>query len=387
MSAALALLMLCLFAATAGAQDMQMQVYFARDALDAKTAQRLIELMAREFPQAQWTALLEEETGKSLREMIFSDQAPQMAVCAPGEAYVFAKEGIIVPLERHIADVKLMQRQVIDACTYNEHLYMAPLVARHRQMAVNRRMLEREHLGYMISAKEHPVWFPTEFDQILEEFALSGEPAMEIWPARVQDCAALEAFLQAIYGGTLLSEDGVICQADNASTLAGLCWLRDRVKGEMVSVAKSRGNALQNFIKGETAIFIDWLPGDGTTYARTLQQNGVELVTMPYPSSSGLPIRAYELTGMCVLAGEDAEQMTLGMEAAAFVCEDAQAQIVLGDRAIWQDSAVWLPLMNANDRGATLRSLFCGVIEGVLSGEAQPKEALSVLNAAMRAME
>lgn len=50
---------------------------------------------------------------------------------------------------------------------------MVPLTATQRQIAVNRRLLERQHFDYLTSATEHPVWYPMEFDQLLEDFALA----------------------------------------------------------------------------------------------------------------------------------------------------------------------------------------------------------------------
>ena len=36
-----------------------------------------------------------------------------------------------------------------------------------------------------------------------------------------------------------------------------------------------------------------------------MEKNGIEIVEMPYPSSTGFVIRSFELTGACVAAGTD----------------------------------------------------------------------------------
>ncbi len=385
-AAAWILMGMMLLGAAGAAAQTQMQVYFAEGTLDVQQAHRLIELTQRAYPQAEWTAICEEETGESLRERILSDRAPQIAVCAPGEASAWAREGMLAPLGGRVADQAQMQPQVISACMWEGEMIMAPLAAHHRQMAVNRRMLEQERLGYMIDYKEHPVWYPSEMDQILEEFYLSGTAAMEIWPARVQDCAAIEALIQSIYGGTLLSEDGQKSRAGESAALAGLSWLRDRVQQGGIGMAQSREEALERFLAGETAIFIDWMERDSALYAERLEENGIELVLMPYPTTAGLPIRSFELAGVCVFkSGHEAEQ-ALGIQAMEFWCEDMQAQLILGDRAVWQDDAIWLPMMNAGETGPALRSLLCSVLDPVLAGQIDPKDALLVIDTALEAL-
>ncbi|MFR2494153.1 MAG: hypothetical protein ACLTBF_00025 [Christensenellales bacterium] len=107
-----------------------------------------------------------------------------------------------------MTDADRIDEQVLGACVQDESLFMLPLVARHRQMAVNRRLMEKRRLDSMTNPIEHPLWYPMEFDQILEEFALADHPAMEIWPAEPENSGALEAMLQALYGGAWLDDKG-----------------------------------------------------------------------------------------------------------------------------------------------------------------------------------
>lgn len=169
---------------------------------------------------------------------------------------VWAKEGLFEGLDVCAGDMEAVNSQVISACTEDGRLYMAPLTATQRQIAVNRRLLERQHFDYLTSATEHPVWYPMEFDQLLEDFALAKTPAVEIWEPRPEDCAALEALIQAIYGGTMLTEDGRHSQIEHVNVRAGLEWLRDRVRNGMIAQAESRQDALEHFLSGKTALFI-----------------------------------------------------------------------------------------------------------------------------------
>ncbi|MDO5299283.1 MAG: extracellular solute-binding protein [Clostridia bacterium] len=379
----LALLLLAAGMQAACAEQTDMQVYIAEGALERETAQRLLALLGRAYPQAEWVAVFQEETGESLREMVLEDRAPQLAICTPQEAAPWAKEGLLVPLDGRISDAQMIQRQVLDACRQGDSVFMAPLAARHRQMIVNRRMLEKRRLSYMMNTIEHPVWYPTEFYQILEEFMLADIPALEIWPAQPQDCAALEALVQAIYGGALLSEDGKTCVANNGATLAGLSWLREMVAGGMITYAGSREEALEHFLAGETAFFIDWTDEEERLHARELRD--MDWFVMPYPTASGLPIRSFDVAGVAAFMGTDAAQRAIALQAIAFLHENAQTQLILGDRAIWQDDAIWLPCLSASSMGTTLRSLFCEAVNSVMEQGQTPEQALRVLQAAMEA--
>ncbi len=363
--AALALLwVLC-----AGTAQAEVEVFFARGAMEEAKAHQLMELTERAFPEEEWTAVFEEE--ENLRDRVLSDRAPHAAVCAPGEAEVWAREGLLVPLHVKMADK--MQKEVLDACTVREKVFLLPLSAEHRQMAVNRRLLDQEHLGYMTGVQEHPVWYPAEFDQILEEFTLSGAPGLEIWPAEPGSSAALEALIQAIYGG-IIGADG-----DNRNVQAGLSWLRDRVANGMIGIVPTRETALAHFLEGKTAIFLDWMPQETAAHAEKM--NGGELTVMPYPTSYGLPVRSFEVTGLCVF---DSEKQDLVKKAAEFWNEDPQAQRILGERAIWQDDALWLPVMTGEK--SILHGLFCAALNGVITGRTTPDAALYMLEEAMKAL-
>lgn len=377
---------LMLLAAGARAQET-MRVYVARDALNEQTARQLVEMIARAYPQAEWEAQFEAQTDEDLRTLVLDDRAPALAICAPGEALPWAQEGMLLPLQSAIAGQSRIQPQVLDCCVLEENLFMAPLVARHRQLAVNVGRFEAQRLHYMLDELTHPVWYPTEFYQILEEFLLDDETAMEVWPAQMQTSEALFAMVQAIYGGSLLSEDGTLCQANSPEMHAGLRWLCETVECGLIGVAQSREEALAHFVSGETAIFADWTAQEAARQKEALEENGVQVQAMPYPTSIGLPVRAFTVTGVCAFAGGDTARDALAVRAASFLHENAQAQAMLGGRAIWRDNAVWLPSLDTGSRGSTLRSLFCEAINQTLCGEAETKEALDRVQAAMDALK
>ena len=162
---------------------------------------------------------------------------------------------------------------------------------------------------------------------------------------------------------------------------AGVQWLSDSIEDEMIGYCETREDALARFLNGETAIFIDW--------TRRLQQeamdSGQEIVQRPYPASAGLPVRSFELTGVCAFASGDAARDARLIRACANLHD--RAQDVLGSRGIWQDGALWPASLDRDDRGATLRSLFGQALCRVIEEKEDARDALMRVQTAMDALQ
>ena len=374
---AAAVIIALLFVSGAMAQE-SMRVYVQDGMLEGAQTQRLLALL--EDGENQWTLMQGEQ---SLRQLVLAGEAPDLAICSPGEARPWAKEGMLQSLQTHIGSQQRVQRQVLIQCVYDEELFMAPLVAHHRQMAVNGRLMDEMGLGYMLDSQTYPVWYPAQFYQILEEFLLHNAVALDVWRPDMEDSAPLEALTQAIYGGMLLSEDGTDCQADSSAMCAGMQWLADAIDDEMIGCCETREEALERFLDGETAIFIDWTKA----LERQLEQTGKlpEISARPYPSAIGLPVRSFELMGVCAFSSGDTARDAQLVQACVRLHEGVQD--VLGPRGIWQDGAIWLTGLEATDSGATLRSLFAAALHDVMEGKLRADDALMRVQAAMDALE
>ena len=374
-----ALVLMVLLVSGAAAQDA-MRLYVEEDALEEGQIRQVLALLGQE--DAQWI-LMEDE--RPLRELVLAGESPDLAICAPAQARPWAREGMLMELQTHISSQRRMQRQVLDQCVENEALFMAPLKARHRQMAVNGRMMEEIGLGYMLDEQAYPVWYPAQFYQILEEFLIRDRIAVDIWHADLDSSAPLEALAQAIYGGMLLSEDGATCEAGSMDMIAGVRWLCDAVDDGLIGYCEKKEDALERFVSGETAIYLDWTESLGRKLESVIREKDLHLETRPYPAAVGLPVRSFDLIGVCAFASEEASRDTRLGKACAQLHEHAQE--LLGVRGVWQDGALWLAGMDAHDAGATLRSLFCSALESVIEKGKTAEEALLHVQAAMEALE
>ena len=374
-------MLLLLMACMASGGQAQMRVFVARDAMDEGAARQLIGLLADAFPQETW--LLEMEEKESLDALIMQDRAPQLALCMAQDAMPWAREGMLLPLA--LEGQEAVQEEVLSCCRLDEELYMVPVCAYHRVMAVNREMLEKKRLGYLLNGTEHPVWYATQFYQVMEEFMLDGETAFEIWPPDAESSAGIEALVQVIGGGALMSGDDQTAQADSEEILAGVRWLSDMVRSGMAGYAPSREKALGRFLEGETAVFIDWTPDMQRMYAERIRESGMELAIMPYPSSIGETTRVFSLAGAAAFDSGDEDRNALALRAAAFLGEDERAAAIAGGRKTGRDDAAWLPDMENFEGGATMRALFARVLRAVLEEGADAEAALSLAQTAMEA--
>jgi len=357
-----------LLAVISGASAQEtLRLYVEDGAMDSAQAQRLLAVLCQDAGDAQWTL---ESGERTLRELVLADCTPDLAICRPRTARPWAQEGMLLALHEYIPEQSRMQRQALDLCIYGEAMFMAPLAASHRQMAVNRTAFEQMGLEDMLDRRMYPVWYPVQFDQILEEFMIRDRTAADIWRAEEGSSAALEALTQAIHGGRLLEEDGETCRAGGEEMVAGVQWLADAVNDGLIDRQETREAALLRFLQGETAIFFDWTRALERQLEDVIRQKQLDIVTVPYPAAMGIPVRSFDLTGVCAFAsGDTARDARLARACAALY---AAAQDVLGPAGIWQDGAIWLPSLEGSDAGATLRGLMCAAInEAVETGGAE----------------
>ena len=380
--AALFVLLGCLAAGVQAEEAVRMEVYAAEAAMDVQTAEDLVRLLGDAFPQAAWTLM--DAQGGSLRQRVMDDRAPDLAICAPGEAMPWAKEGLLLPLDGRISGASRIQRAALEPGVWEERLYMAPLLARHRQMAVNADRIEQMQMDYLLDSAAYTAWLPPQLEHVLKETSMAEEMGMEVWPPDGDEGEAVMALVQALYGGAWLGDEGEVCVGTPAAIL-GAGWLGEMVECGAVGYVESRQAALKNFLAGETAVFIDWTEADERRWQRLGTDAPFTLKTMPYPSADGVPVRSFDLAGVCAFDTGDTERNALLMRAVSFLHENGEMQALLGDRVIWQDDAVWLRIPDAEACGATRMRLAGGALAAVLAGEANARTVFAGVQAAMDA--
>lgn len=363
-------LMLALVCGMVAAEEA-ISVYIAPDSLTKEASLALVQRLAQAMPAAV------DDGDSTLWQRVMAGDAPQLAICTAQEAARYAGEGLLLPLDMEAEDAERIAEAVLSACTLDGELFIAPLYARHRRMAVNRRLMEKLQVAALMDERVFPVWQPMQLVQVMEEAALSGMYAFEVWPCG-EDGGALLALIQALYGGAFVTEEGV--QADNDAAVMALEWLCDAADAEMIGMVGSREEALRHFLDGETVLFIDWSDEDAQRYAASGEEK-MTFVRMPYPSSLGLPVRDMQVTGIAAFRTGDVQRDAQLAKAAQLLARDDQVRRVLGERGIEADDAFWLASPGESGVSA-LRALTGAAVDAVLSGEMEAEAALRLAQAA-----
>ena len=374
-TALIAVLMLAFFCGAA-AQEKDMEVYVSPGCLTEDAALALVQLLSQAYGQVEFTCS-GDESG-TLWQRVMDGDGPHLAICTAQEAARYAKEGLLLPLDVDAQEAERIAKEVLSACMQEDERFMAPLYARHRRMAVNQRKMEELQIAALMDERVFPVWQPMQLYQVLEEAALAGAPAMELWPCSGEDGDAPLAFMQALYGGEIVQRSSV--QADNDAAVLALEWMQELVEADYIGIAESRAQALKNFLDGKTVLFIDWTDEDARAYAR-LGADKEELVSRPYPSSTGLPVRDMQVIGVAAFETGDEETDALLGQAAAFLAQDEQAKRLIVERGIYDDGGLWLSFPGAGGGGSALCALMGEAVDAALTGKMSAQAALRLAQA------
>lgn len=377
--AALALLLVAL---AAGAQA-ERTLYVAQGTISAEQARGIAALLEAEMGES-FALRLQEETGESLDALVMDGCAPQLAIIFAPQAIPWAREGLLLPLDGYVTQVGRMAQPLVDACVFDEKLMIAPLITYRCQMAVSPVRMAETGMGYLLDRRAHPVWYPSEFVQALDEIAIRCAPGMAVWPPQEGNTLFMEALLQGVSGMSLADVETGAYAADVADLEDALTWIEDMLCAGLITTAESREDALDGFLSGETAIFPDWTAADSAAHAEEIEKE--EIMLLPYPSLDGVQMRAVELVGVCAFDGGGAQESALLRRAVSLITGES-AQQLLGPRGVLDDGAHWLPLLPMLDYGPTLRTLLAQAACGVILGETDAGEAARSIDRVMRTMD
>jgi len=341
-----AALALALFLHAAGAQaDMQLMI--GEGTMSGSQAQEIAVALS-EAAGERISAVMAQ--GRSLSNRIMDGDAPQLAIAYESEILPWVQEGFIVPLGGEAEG------------------YALAVGLQERQMAVRAQCMEDAGMDYLLDERAYPAWAPLQVLQALDELALSGCAGLEVWTPGGGDTLFLEAFLQGVSGEWFAPGTTSAQSVDMKAVEDALAWLGDMAQAGLIGEAQSREAALSRFIGGESAIFIDWSQEESREYAQEIRDG--EIVLMPYPSASGVPVHAVRLICLCALDN-----------AAASALMDAPRTALEGKCPAGQQRLVTLETL---EDGATLKTLLCGAVKEVLAGKAQAREEAARIARAMK---
>lgn len=358
-------------------------LYAAEETVSKAQAQAMADALSEALEQ-EVELLLEEQTGERISQRIFAGHAPRIAVLDAQQAALWARTGMLVPLDGCVKALGRISQEFVDACVLEERLMLAPLLTNKHVMAVRTDRFQAVNMGYLLNSRAHPVWYPSEFVQALDEMALLSSPGMDVWPPQDEDSLWLEALLQGVGDLNLSDPSTGAYGADGKALEAALEWMEDMLQAGLITTAQDREEALDRFLSGETAVFPDWTAAESERYAQEIRRE--EILLRPYPSLTGGQRHACELVVLCAFSTGDEQEDEQSRQAIASLLEAELPESALWRRSVYDDGAQCLPLLGAQEYGATLKALLCEAARAVIAGEEDAQQAARRIDRAMQTM-
>ena len=79
---------------------------------------------------------------------------------------------------------------------------------------------------------------------------------------------------------------------------------------------------MSSFVAGNNSYCLLWSLPQAISNAEALQENGVDVVVMPYPAEDGTPSLEYMLNGFCIFKTEDEQKEQASRYLIDFLCND-----------------------------------------------------------------
>ena len=367
------------FTVSLSAARAEIPVYIAEGTVSRVQAQSLAQSVEKTLG-VRIQLVMQEETGESVSSRLGAGETPRVAVLSAEAAAHWAREGLLLPLDGCLEAIGNIPQEFADACVVDGQMMFAPLSAQSRMMAVRSEGFRAVNMGYLLDSRAHPVWYPSEFLQALDEMALVDAPGMEIWQPQEEDALWLEALLQGISGGEFADETTGAYVMEEETLMHAFEWLREMLSAGLIETAQNREEALGRFVSGETAVFVDWTAQESERFAQAIREG--EILLRPYPSLTGTRQHAARLTVVCAFASQNEQENALSCRAAALF--GAAGADMLRERGSGEEGTQHFAMTGTKPFGATLRMLLCEETQKIMNGEADAESAASRITRAMR---
>ncbi|MCI8557225.1 MAG: carbohydrate ABC transporter substrate-binding protein [Lachnospiraceae bacterium] len=254
-------------------------------------------------------------------------ELPNVLLDEPGRIGIYAKEGVLTDLtsmftEEMAADV--VSEGILSACRNEGAYVMYPFSASNYVMAFNRSMIEGSGAIELMNREGACTWTTEAFEQVLERLGNSQFNGGILYCSGIAGDYASRSFLTNLYDGSLMNEDGTAYTMNSEANQQALTKVKEWMdKGWVLNGSGSTGaDAVSSFVNGDNSFCLLWSLPQALANAQALQENGVEVVVMPYPSEDGVPELEYMLKGFCIFKTEDEKQEEASRYLVDFLCND-----------------------------------------------------------------
>lgn len=298
--------------------------------------QQLIEEFRKYYPNIQvQIEVLDYENGPAkVEEAISVGAMPDVLFDGPGRIGAYAQKGALADLsslftEEAIGD--LVNTEILSACKNGDQYIMYPFSMVNYVMAFNKQMLETCGAIDLMNRDGARTWDTATFAQVLEKLNYSGFKAGTLHCSGVSGDYATRSFLTNLYDAPLMNDEFNSYTFEGDRAVSSLGKVKEWVDaGWMLNGSGDTGaDSVEAFVSGDAAYTLLWSLPQAIGNAAVLEQNGIEVVEMPYPSQDGVPVLEYIMNGFCVFDSKDAERIQAAQYLIDFICngEDAAGHV------------------------------------------------------------
>lgn len=260
---------------------------------------------------------------------IEGNAAPDVLFDAPGRIIEYGKNGKLVSLDDlftadFIADVN--NEALINACKGDGTAYMYPLSSAPFYMTINKEMWEVSGAIEYVNLEGDRVWTTEDFENALTKLADAGYNPGTLFAQNQGGDQGTRAFISNLYGGAIANDAMTEYTMNSPEGIKGLeqaqTWIQEGKLGN--GVAYNGGADIELFAGGNTSFTLCWGAATQKAQQGTLDANGIETISLPFPSDDGVPSLEYLVNGFCVFNNGDDNRAAAAKELIKFICDDEE---------------------------------------------------------------
>lgn len=332
-----------------------------------------------------------------LETAIQSRTNPDVVYDAPGRVIDWASKGYLVPLDDMVDKSNLLEAAVT-ASSYEDSLYLYPQGVAPFMMGFNKGLLEEMGLVDMLPLdRANRAWSVEEYEALLtaiHEKNADIAPAILFAKSQGGDQGP-RAFISNLYGSWITNEEVTEYTINDANGVKAMEWAKQAYDKGLLGqgIALDAGASIEAFRSGLAASTILYSPG---LYRPDMIAKKFTPVLVPYPNNSGTPELEYLVAGPCIFDNGDEDKAIASKLFIDFMINDTEWGIRTlkstgnfsaknGETGLYDDaelvfaekmSVYFGPYYNTIPGFAQMRTAWFPMVQGVLNGDASPKESL-----------
>jgi len=254
-------------------------------------------------------------------------ELPDVLLDEPGRINSYAKQGVLASLDSMFTEEMtsdVVSDGILSACRDGGVYVMYPLSASNYVMAFNRYMIEGSGAIELMNREGACTWTTEDFEQVMERLSNSEFNSGMLYCSGIAGDYATRSFVTNLCDGSLMNDDKSAYTMKSEANQQALTKIKEWMdKGWILNGSGSTGaDAVASFVNGENSFCLLWGLPQALSNAQTLEENGVEVVVMPYPSADGTPELEYILNGFCIFKTEDEKREEAARYLVDFLCND-----------------------------------------------------------------